>query len=180
MRDAPARALPGTVLRGRMYGTATHKSTAKYRKTRAGGVLDPPPPSDHLPASLPDTVERPPCGWRGGGGQCRAPFKGGWQGCIGREGISEAAPEAVRQAVGGGCQSGWGRLPSVTNATKAGIWREGDSGWASVGRPEGRGGYPPPLQCIPLGGGGGGWHKALALGGGGEWGGGVPPAPRWC
>ena len=27
-----------------------------------------------------------------------------------REGASEAAPEAVRQAVGGGCQSGWGRL----------------------------------------------------------------------
>ena len=28
------------------------------------------------------------------------------QGCIGREGASEAAPEAVRQAVGGGCRSG--------------------------------------------------------------------------
>ena len=30
------------------------------------------------------------------------------QGCIRREGASEAAPAAVRQAVGGGCQSGWG------------------------------------------------------------------------
>ena len=40
------------------------------------------------------------------------------------------APEAVRQAVGGGCRSGWGRLLSVTNATQAGIWRQGDSGWA--------------------------------------------------
>ena len=42
-----------------------------------------------------------------------------FQGCI----RSEAAPAAVRQVVGGGCQSGWGRLLSVTNAT-------GDSGWA--------------------------------------------------
>ena len=28
------------------------------------------------------------------------------QGCVRREGTSEVAPEAVRQAVGGGCQSG--------------------------------------------------------------------------
>ena len=39
-------------------------------------------------------------GWRGAGGQ----------GCIRRGGASEAAPEAVRQAVGGGCQSGWGTV----------------------------------------------------------------------
>ena len=39
-------------------------------------------------------------------------------------------PEAVRQAVGGGCQSGWVRLLSVTNAVEAGTWRQGDSGWA--------------------------------------------------
>ena len=38
------------------------------------------------------------------------------QRCIRREGAAEAAPEAVRQAVGGGCQSGWGRLLSVANA----------------------------------------------------------------
>ena len=31
------------------------------------------------------------------------------QGCIRREGTSEAAPEAVRQADGAGCQSDWGR-----------------------------------------------------------------------
>ena len=43
---------------------------------------------------------------------------------------SEAAPEAVRQAVGGGYQSGWGRLLSVTNAIEAGTWCLGDSGWA--------------------------------------------------
>ena len=41
------------------------------------------------------------------------------QGCIRREGASEEAPEAVRQAVGGGCQSGLGRLLSVTNAVEA-------------------------------------------------------------
>ena len=52
------------------------------------------------------------------------------QGCIRRQGASQAAPEAVRRAVGGGPQSGWGRLLSVTNATGAGTWCQGDSGWA--------------------------------------------------
>ena len=52
------------------------------------------------------------------------------QGCIRREGTSEAALAAVRQAAGGGCQSGWGRLLSVTNAIEPGTWRQGDSGWA--------------------------------------------------
>ena len=36
------------------------------------------------------------------------------------EGTSEVAPEAVREAVGGGCRSGWGRLLSVTSAIEAG------------------------------------------------------------
>ena len=65
-----------------------------------------------------------------------------------REGTSEAAPEALGQAVGGGCESVWGRLLSVTNAIEAGTWRQGDSGWAKAGRPGG--GY------LPLGGGEGG------------------------
>ena len=56
------------------------------------------------------------------------------QGCIRREGTSEVAPEAVRQAVGGGCQSGWGRLLSVTNAIEGGTCRQGDSGWHDCGR----------------------------------------------
>ena len=47
-----------------------------------------------------------------------------------RHSTSEAAPEGVREAVGGGCQSGWGRLLSVTNAIEAGTWRQGNSGWA--------------------------------------------------
>ena len=36
------------------------------------------------------------------------------QGCLRREGASEAAPEAVGWAFGGGCQSGWAPLLSVT------------------------------------------------------------------
>ena len=67
-----------------------------------------------------------------------------------REGTTEAAPAAVRQAVEGGCQSGWGRLLSVMNTIEAGTCHQGDSGWASAGRPGG--------------GGGGGWHKALVVG----------------
>ena len=58
---------------------------------------------------------------------CSDPF---WQRCMRREGTSKAAPVAIRQAVGGGCQSGWGWLLSVTNAVEAGIWRQGDSAWA--------------------------------------------------
>ena len=53
--------------------------------------------------------------------------EGGWAGMRGRE---AAAPGAVRQAVGGGCRSGWGRLLSVTNASEAGTGRQGDGGWA--------------------------------------------------
>ena len=64
-------------------------------------------------------------GLRGGVGGGRS-----GQRCIGREGTSEAALEAVRQAVGGVCPSSWGRLLSVTNATEADTWHQGDSGWA--------------------------------------------------
>ena len=52
------------------------------------------------------------------------------RGCIRREGTSQVVPEAVRQAVGGGRQSGWGRLLSVTNAVEPGTCRQGDNGWA--------------------------------------------------
>ena len=58
------------------------------------------------------------------------------------------APEAVRQAVGGGCQSGWGRLLSVTNANEPGTCRQRDNGWAS----RGSGGCLPPFQCMCWGG----------------------------
>ena len=77
---------------------------------------------------------------------------------------SEAVPEGVRQAVGGGCQSGWGRLLSVTNAIEAGTWRSGRQ-WLGIGwapwKAGGGGayspcqracgvfprGHPSPLQC---------------------------------
>ena len=55
---------------------------------------------------------------------------GGGAGCIRREGTSEVVPEAVGQAVGGGCQSGWGRVLSVANDIEPGTCRQGDSGWA--------------------------------------------------
>ena len=67
----------------------------------------------------------------------------------------EGASEAVRQAVGGGCRSGWGRLLSVTNAIEADTWRQGDSGWA----PSRRGGEgsllsnASPKASLPPGGG---------------------------
>ena len=73
--------------------------------------------------------------------------RGAKQGCIRRKGTSKVVPEAVGQAVGGGCQRGWGQLLSVTNAIEAGTWRWGDSGWAKVGRPGGGGGSLPPSNA---------------------------------
>ena len=66
-------------------------------------------------------------------------------GCIRREGTSEAAPAAVRQAVEGGCQSGWGRLLSVTNTTEAGTWRQGVAGH----RPGALEGVEGPMHPCP-------------------------------
>ena len=43
-------------------------------------------------------------------GTSRRGAGGRGQGCIRREGTAEAAPEAVRRAVGGGCRSGWGAV----------------------------------------------------------------------
>ena len=63
--------------------------------------------------------------------------------------VQTAPPPRLAQcgpAVGGGSQSGWGRLLSVTNAIEAGSWRQGDSGWALAGRP---GGGLLYFQCIP-------------------------------
>ena len=52
------------------------------------------------------------------------------EGGMRREGTSEAALEAVRKAVGGGCHSGSEQLLSATNAIEAGTWCQGDSNWA--------------------------------------------------
>ena len=72
------------------------------------------------------------CGGEAHGGPPGRRMEGWKQGCIRREGTSQAAPQAVRQAVGGGCQSCSGRLMSVTNTIEAGTWRSGDSGWVLV------------------------------------------------
>ena len=68
----------------------------------------------------------------------------------GKEGALEAAPEAAKQALGGGCQSGWGR----TNAILALAVRETVTGHR-LGSLEGGAGYPP-LPMRPWGGGEGG------------------------
>ena len=57
----------------------------------------------------------------------------------------------MRQAVGGGCQSGWGRLLSVTSAIEAGTCRQGDSGRAWAGRPEGGPAHTSPPSNAFLG-----------------------------
>ena len=76
------------------------------------------------------------------------------QGCIRREQAPEAAPEAVRQAVGGGCQSSWGRLQMPLKLT---LGIGGTVAGHRLGRP-GRGGGacppPPPLPMHPWGRGG--------------------------
>ena len=64
----------------------------------------------------------------GGAAECPPPPLSLFLSRIRTEGTSEAAPAAVRQAVGGGCRSGWGRLLSVTNAIEACTWCQGDSG----------------------------------------------------
>ena len=69
------------------------------------------------------------------------------QGRIRREGASEVAPEAVRQAVGGGCQSGWGRLLSVSNALKLALGVRGTVAWRRLGALEPP---PPPPPTHPL------------------------------
>ena len=64
------------------------------------------------------------------------------RGCIGSEGTPrrrlDGRLEDVAEAVGG-------RLLSVTSATEAGSWRQGDSGWAQPGG----GGGTSPLPMHP-------------------------------
>ena len=59
---------------------------------------------------------------------------------------SKGTAEAVRQAVGGGCQSGWRRLLSVTNAVEH--WPSGRQ-WLGVGwAPWGGRGTPLPMHPV--------------------------------
>ena len=97
------------------------------------------------------------------GAQWRAGPGGGCQGCSRREGTSEAGPEAVRQAVGGGFQNktkrsdGYCRLQMPWKSALA--VRETVAGHR-LGALEGGGGgtSPPsnaPLRAVPQGEGGG-------------------------
>ena len=74
---------------------------------QSGGVLAP-----HTWASVAGRrmVDHQDARWRGGSRDAL-------------EGKGPRGPEAVRQAVGGGCQSCWGRLMSVTNTIEAATWR---------------------------------------------------------
>ena len=62
-----------------------------------------------------------------------------------RGGTSGAAPEAVSQAVGRGCQSGWGRLLLVTTANETGTWRQETVAGHRLGALEG--GTCPPSNA---------------------------------
>ena len=88
----------------------------KARQRTSNRIAQWPPPNATTPnpkePSHPSPPSPLPTPWAGVQSCTEPPH----QGCIRREGTSQAAPEAVRQAVGGGCQSGWGRLLSVTNA----------------------------------------------------------------
>ena len=95
----------------------------------------PPVTSCPPPASIPSSLPLPHC-------SLFLPPRP--QACSRREGTSEAAPEAVTQAVGGGCQSGWGQLLSVTNAVEVGTCRWGTVAGHRLGPLEG-GGYLPPF-----------------------------------
>ena len=84
------------------------------------------------------------------GGGSRTGGSGGYP-RMHQKGSIKGGPVAVRQAVGGGCQSSWGRLLSVTNAIEAGAWRQGDGSWCAPWRDSG--GTPPPFlhSNTPLG-----------------------------
>ena len=72
---------------------------------------------------------------------------GDGQGCSRRQGTSEAAPEAVRQAVGGGCQSGWGGYCRLQMPLKPALGvRETVTGHRLRAL---KGGGLPPFQCTP-------------------------------
>ena len=73
---------------------------------------------------------------------------GPWDALVGK-GPSEAAPEAVGQAVGGGCRSGWGRLLSFTNAIDRPLLS--DPGGGGVVPSPGRPTHPPTSEIFSSG-----------------------------
>ena len=79
----------------------------------------------------------------------------GWE-CIRREGASEAAPAAVREAVGGGCQSGWGGYCPLQMPLKPALGIRKTVAGHRLGALEGGGYLPLPLHpCLWDGGWGG-------------------------
>ena len=149
----------------------------KFAQPNGPGTNSPPPPPSENTlrrllglAGFPSTPPRPqnslcviavvhgPCAHctasRGVRIEANVWMGGRVEGCLRRDGASEAAPDAVRQAVGGVFQSGWGRLLSVTNAIGAGTCGRGGSGRAQAGRPEGGGVTSPlpmhPCHCHPV------------------------------
>ena len=110
----------------------SHKHGALSHEGAAPSVSD----GDHPPRPPRQVTVggRTPRG-AGGGGGLRPRTHGVAPPPPSRDGLEgkrpqRGGPAAVRQAVGGGCQSGWGRLLSVTNPIQAGAWRQRDSGWA--------------------------------------------------
>ena len=81
------------------------------------------------------------------------------QGCIRREGTSEAVPAAVRSAVGGGCQSGWAvtvgykkyklalAVRETVHGHRLGALEEGGGGGATS--PPSNAPPPPPSNPLP-------------------------------
>ena len=68
-----------------------------------------------------------------------------------REAASEAAPEAVRQAVGGGCQSGWGGYCRLQMPLKLRFGVRGTVAGHRLGALEGLGGLPKRLGAVTVG-----------------------------
>ena len=124
-------------------------------------------------------------GWEGGGGggwlsmdmpMGTCPWLGVtvWKRMLWMTWTSEAATEAFRQTVGGGCQSGWGRLLSVINASKPAFAVRETVAGRRLGALEGGGGLPTWIWT------GHGWGAYAWRGQGGERGGspgGTNPAP---
>ena len=146
-------------------GTAPGRPPPPPRADRRRADRVGPPLAVAGAAAPPGPCTRDGGGVGGGGGQgdplsCRSPSermgRGGGGGCIRREGASEAAPAAVGQADGGGCQSGWaGGYCRLQMPLRPALGVRGTVAGHRLGAlEEGGGGLPPPpFQCVPLGGG---------------------------
>ena len=127
-----------------MMTPAQHYVDGAVDTGRATGELSspPPPPPGPAPVRGPQAQHQVPMSWCGwwlplaewGGG-------GGWQGCKRKLEGGEIPAPPVRRAVGGDCQSGWGRLLSVTNAMKLALGVRGTVAGRRLGALEGGMGF---------------------------------------